>query len=211
MPDIMAVGLGGGSRVLDAGETIGPVSVGHKLVTEGLVFGGSTLTATDILVAAGHVKIGNPEKVKHIPKETIKTATDTLHNMLNRNIEMMKPGGHDMPVILVGGGSILVSEGLKAASKLYRPENAGVANAIGAAIAQIGAESERMLSYRQTPRDDAIKAVTQAAKDRAIKAGAEASTLKAVDVEEIAIPYMDDGATRLRVKVIGELSLGAMS
>jgi len=211
MPDILAIGLGGGSLVLDDGKTIGPQSVGHKLVTEGLVFGGKTLTTTDILVASGHADIGDKSKVANVAKETVKEATKTMHHMLDQNIEMMKPGGKEMPVILVGGGAVLVTGGLKAASKLYRPENAGVANAIGAAIAQIGAEAERMMSYRETPRKEAIKTVTQAATDRAVKAGADAATIKAVDIEETSIPYMDEGATRVRVKVIGDLALGASS
>jgi N-methylhydantoinase A/oxoprolinase/acetone carboxylase beta subunit len=208
MPDIMAVGLGGGSLVSNDGKTIGPLSVGHNLVTEGLVFGGKILTATDILVANGGAEIGDLSKISDVPPETVKAATQTMHDILDQNIEMMKPGGKDMPVILVGGGSVLVTGGLKAASKIYRPENAGVANAIGAAIAQIGAEAERMLSYRETPRDEALKAVTEAATQRAVKAGADASTVKAVDIEETSIPYMDEGATRVRVKVIGDLAMG---
>lgn len=211
MPDIMAIGLGGGSLVLQDGQVIGPQSVGHKLVTEGLVFGGQTLTTTDILVASGGANIGNKDLVAHLPKPTVMVATQTMHDMLDRNIEMMKPGGKDMPVILVGGGAILVTGGLNAASQLYRPENAGVANAIGAAIAQIGAESERMVSYRTLPRAEAIQAVTDAATQRAVRAGADISTIKAVDIEETAIPYMDEGATRVRVKVIGELAIGDVS
>ena len=65
-----------------------------------------------------------------------------------------------------------------------------------------------MISYRQTPREEALQAVTNAATERAVKAGADASTVKAVDIEETAIPYMDEGATRLRVKVIGDLAMG---
>lgn len=209
MPDILALGLGGGSLVTDGGASVGPQSVGHRLVTQGLVFGGSTLTATDILSASGKAEIGDVSKAAGIPDSVVQTATARMHAMLDAKIEMMKPGGKDMPVILVGGGAVLVTQGLKAASKLYRPENADVANAIGAAIAQIGGEAERMVSYRETPREEAIASVMQTAKSRAIKAGAKAETLKAVDIEEIAIPYMDEGATRLRVKVIGDLALGA--
>ena len=53
MPDVFSFGLGGGSLVVDGpkGVTVGPRSVGYKLVTEALVFGGSTLTTTDIVVA----------------------------------------------------------------------------------------------------------------------------------------------------------------
>ncbi len=207
MPDIMAIGLGGGSLVTENGKQVGPQSVGHRLVEEGLIFGGDTLTATDIIVAAGDENIGNPNSVKALDKKLVQDAKETMHTMLDRTIEMMKPGGKSLPVILVGGGSVLVTDGLKAASKLYRPKNAGVANAIGAAIAQVGGEAERLLSYRQMTREDAIANVTQAAKLKAVAAGANADTIRAIDIEETAIPYMDEGATRVRVKVIGELAL----
>ena len=68
-----------------------------------MVFGGQTLTATDILVASGQSQIGDPSKVSGLSQQTVQAATDTMHDMLNQNIEMMKPGGKDMPVILVGG------------------------------------------------------------------------------------------------------------
>ena len=206
MPDIMAIGLGGGSLVSDDGRTVGPQSVGHKLVSEGLVFGGDKLTATDIVVASGEAKIGEPSRVKDLPQAILTTARQSMHDMLDQNIEMMKPGGKAMPVILVGGGAVLVTEGLKAASQVYRPENADVANAIGAAIAQIGGEAERMVSYRKISREDAIKEVRQSATAQAVKAGADPETIRAVDIEETPAPYMDEGATRVRVRVIGEIA-----
>jgi len=207
MPDILALGLGGGSLVSENGEKVGPQSVGHKLVTEGLVFGGNQLTATDIIVAAGQAEIGNTAKLSLLPQSIIRAAQKTMRTMLDQSIDMMKPGGKEMPVILVGGGSVLVTGGLSAAAKLHRPKHADVANAIGAAIAQVGAESERMVSYRTTPREDALAQITQAATERAITAGADPDTIRAVDIEETAVPYMDEGATRVRVKVIGELAL----
>ena len=206
MPDILAIGVGGGSIVSADGTSIGPQSVGHRLVTEGLVFGGDTLTTTDILVASGAANIGDKSKVAHITAQTIQKAKQTLHSMLDLNIDMMKPGGKSMPVILVGGGAILVTDGLNAASDIHRPEHAGVANAIGAAIAQIGGEAEQMVSYRTLAREEAIKQVTKEAMQRAIDAGAAAENLRTVDIEETPVPYMDESSTCLRVKVIGELA-----
>ncbi|MDA9095117.1 hydantoinase/oxoprolinase family protein [Porticoccaceae bacterium] len=206
MPDILAIGLGGGSIVSGDGTSIGPQSVGHRLVTEGLVFGGETLTTTDILVASGNGDIGDKSKIAHICPDIIRNAQATLHAMLDSNIDMMKPGGKSMPVILVGGGAVLVTDGLQAASNIHRPEHAGVANAIGAAIAQIGGEAEQMVSYRNLPRGDAIKQVTKIAVQRAIDAGADATTLRTVDIEETPVPYMDESSTCIRVKVIGELA-----
>lgn len=206
MPDIMAIGLGGGSIVAGDGSTIGPRSVGHRLVSEGLVFGGQTLTATDLIVAAGHAGIGDPSKVAGLDGDVVAAGNRTIHRMLDDAIDMMKPNADPVPVILVGGGAVLVSGNLKAASKLYRPENAGVANAIGAAIAQIGGEAERLVSYSTLPRDQAVKRVTDEAIVRAVNAGADRATIRVADVEETAIPYMAEGNTRVRVKVIGDIA-----
>ena len=209
MPDVLPIGLGGGSMVVDEGLKIGPESVGHRLVTEGLVFGGSTLTTTDILVAGGGADIGDAKAVAGLDATLVSNAQETMHRMLNRAIETMKPSDQAMPVILVGGGSILVTQDLQAASTTYRPENAGVANAIGAAIAQIGGEAEQLVSYRQSSREEALQEVTAEAVRRAVLAGADASSIRTADIEETAIPYMDEGSTRLRVKVIGDINLSS--
>ncbi len=38
---------------------VGPLSVGYRLTSDALVFGGTRLTATDIAVAAGLIDIGD--------------------------------------------------------------------------------------------------------------------------------------------------------
>ena len=56
MPDVYSIGLGGGSIVrehADGSVTVGPDSVGYRLTEKALVFGGDTLTATDIAVRLG--------------------------------------------------------------------------------------------------------------------------------------------------------------
>ena len=206
MPDLLAIGLGGGSVVQDNGATVGPQSVGHRLVTDGLVFGGDTLTATDVVVASGAADIGDRAAVADLDETVTATAVQRITEMLNLGIEKMKPSSDPLPVVLVGGGSILVTERLAAASEMLRPEHAGVANAIGAAIAQIGGETERMVSYDQTPRADAITTVTAEATEIAVAAGADRSTIRVADIEEVAMSYMDGNTTRLRVKVVGEIA-----
>jgi N-methylhydantoinase A/oxoprolinase/acetone carboxylase beta subunit len=65
MPDVLSFGLGGGSLVrLESDRVrIGPDSVGYRLTDEGRVFGGDTLTTTDVVVAAGLVDIGDRSRV----------------------------------------------------------------------------------------------------------------------------------------------------
>ena len=206
MPDILAIGLGGGSIVSDEGRTVGPRSVGHELVNEGFVFGGSTLTATDIVVAAGDAEIGDVTGVHDLDAGTIERGRKCIAETLNIGIEKMKPSSSLMPVVLVGGGAVLVTENLEAASEMLRPEHSGVANAIGAAIAQIGGEFEVLASYDATPRDEVIKQVTGEASRAAVTAGADPATVRIADIDETNMSYMDGNTTKVRVKVVGEIA-----
>ncbi len=205
MPDILTIGLGGGSVVTDEGRRIGPQSVGYRLVEEAIVFGGETLTATDLIVAAGGASIGNAACVDTLEPELVANGTATILRMLNEGIERMKPSSHHLPIVLVGGGAVLVTEKLSAASEMVCPEHSSVANAIGAAIAQIGGEAERLVSYRDVPREEAIKQVTHEAVRLAKAAGADPATIKVADIEETPISYMDEGTTKLRIKAVGDI------
>ncbi|WP_062234944.1 hydantoinase/oxoprolinase family protein [Aureimonas sp. N4] len=209
MPDVLAIGLGGGSRVRDEGRRIGPDSVGYEITSKALVFGGDTLTTTDIVVAAGLEDIGDRSRVAHIPAATVNAALDTMHRMVDEAVDRMKTSAEPLPVVLVGGGSILVSRDLPSASRVIRPENASVANAIGAAIAQVGGEVDRIYSLEGTSRDAVLDGAKKEAADHAVKAGASAGSVKIVDIEEVPLAYLPGSATRIRVKAVGDLVIGA--
>ena len=206
MPDIQAIGLGGGSLVRDDGDAIGPQSVGYRLVEEGLVFGGDTLTATDITVADGKADIGDASKVSGLPASIVASAVDRIHSIIDDGIDKMKSSRDPVPVILVGGGSVLVSRSLETASELLRPAHSGVANAIGAANAQVGRETERIVSYRRIPREQVLDEMSAALTGELVAAGADADSIRIADIEETAVSYMADESTRIRVKLIGDLS-----
>lgn len=205
MPDIQAIGLGGGSLVSDDGATIGPQSVGYRLLSDGLVFGGDTLTATDIAVASGAADIGSRDKLGALSAQLIETAMERMHEIIDDGIDQMKSSRAPVPVILVGGGAVLVSRDLGNASTVHRPEHAGVANAIGAANAQVGRELERIVSYREQPRDEVLAALQAQLSAELLRAGARQSTIRVADIEETAISYMADESTKLRMKMIGDL------
>ena len=74
MPEVLSIGLGGGSRVrtgTNGQVTVGPDSVAHRLTTEAMVFGGSVMTSTDIVVAAQLANVGDVEKVKDISDKDV--------------------------------------------------------------------------------------------------------------------------------------------
>jgi len=208
MPDIEALALGGGSVVSPDGGTIGPRSVGYRLLEEGRVFGGGTLTATDIAVAAGAAELGNPARVADLDRGVVEAALQRLHGMVDDGIDRMKSSRGAVPVVLVGGGALLISRSLPSASVLHRPEHAGVANAIGAANAQVGREAERILSYRRTSRESALADMQRELGEALVAAGARADSLRIADIDETAIAYLAEDATRLRIKLVGDLDFG---
>jgi N-methylhydantoinase A/oxoprolinase/acetone carboxylase beta subunit len=205
MPDVHSFGLGGGSLVLDEPLRIGPQSVGYRLTEKALVFGGETLTATDIAVAAGTTSIGDPARVGHIDPILVGRALDLIHAMTEDGVDRMKLAAGDVPVVIVGGGSVLISRDLAGASRIVRPEHFEAANAVGAAIAQISGEIDRVFSLEGMSRETALGAAKADATARAVAAGADPATVKIVEVEDIPLAYLPGNATRVRVKAVGDL------
>jgi N-methylhydantoinase A/oxoprolinase/acetone carboxylase beta subunit len=140
MPHVHSIGLGGGSRVRkDASGkiTVGPDSVGYK-IHDSICFGGSTLTTTDIVVAAGRAPgVGNADLVKDLEKEEIEAAQARIKVMIELVLDEMKTSTTDVPVYLVGGGAILAPDSLNGVSKVHRFPFFDAANAVGAACAQV--------------------------------------------------------------------------
>ncbi len=209
MPDLVSVGLGGGTivRIQENGEfTVGPDSVGYRLTEKALVFGGDTLTTTDVIVALGKAEIGDSEKVRHLDRALLETIYEEMTSMVELAVDRMKTSADPVPVILVGGGSILVPATLEGASEVIRPKNHGVANAIGSAIAQVSGQVERVFSLDELGREKTLELAKQMAVNEAVEAGADPNTCDIVDIEDVPLAYLPGNATRVRVKAAGELA-----
>jgi N-methylhydantoinase A/oxoprolinase/acetone carboxylase beta subunit len=207
MPDVLSIGIGGGSLVRgnEAGVTVGPDSVGYRLTQEALVFGGSTLTATDIAVASGRADVGDRSLVAHLDKALIETALARIGADVADAVERMRTSADALPVVAVGGGSILLPDRLEGCGDVHRPEHFSVANAIGAAIAQVGGMVDRIYSIAPGQRDVICDEARQEAQDRAVAAGADPATVTIADFDEVPIPYLPGNATRIRCKAVGDL------
>ena len=209
MPDLLSIGLGGGSLVVDDGEhvQIGPRSVGFRILTEALVFGGKQLTATDIAVAAGYADIGDRDRVKTLDRRLVNRAVDEIHRLAEEALDRMKTSAAPARVVLVGGGSALINRELAGASEVLIPAQAGVANAIGAAIAQVSGEVDRIYSYEKLGREQALESARGEARSSAVAAGAQPDSISIVDTEELPLQYLPGNAVRVRVKAVGDLAL----
>jgi len=207
MPDLISIGLGGGSLVDLSGGSIkvGPRSVGYRIGSEALVFGGKTLTASDMAVAAGLASMGDSSKVAGIDKKQAQAAVDVMKRMTEEIIDKMKTSSSGIPVILVGGGSVILPDSLAGASTVLRPTNFDVANAIGAAIAQVSGAVDGVFDVATKGRDTVIAEVKAKAIAEAVRAGADEKTTTIVEVEEIPLAYLPSNAVRFRVKAVGDL------
>lgn len=206
MPDVLPLGIGGGSLV--RGEEVGPRSVGYELSQRALVFGGDTLTATDLAVAAGRAEIGDPARVASLDRRLVERALARIESRIAEVVDRMKTSRDPIPVVVVGGGSVLLGDTLPGASELIKPPHFSVANAIGAAIGQVGGEVDRIFALDELSRDEALGAAKREAAERATAAGAGADSVRIVDVDEVPLSYLPGSATRIRVKAVGDLELG---
>ncbi|HZQ64644.1 MAG TPA: hydantoinase/oxoprolinase family protein [Gaiellaceae bacterium] len=203
MPDVLSLGIGGGSHV--SGTEVGPQSVGYELTSRALVFGGDVLTATDLAVAAGLAEIGDADRVRDVDPGP---ALARIAERIAETVDRMKTSPEPIPVVVVGGGSILLGDSLQGASELVKPERYAVANAIGAAIAQVGGEVDTIVTLEGTTREAALEEAKAEAVDRAVAAGADRGSVRVVDVDDVPIAYLPGNATRIRVKAVGDLDLG---
>ncbi|HEX2318807.1 MAG TPA: hydantoinase/oxoprolinase family protein [Streptosporangiaceae bacterium] len=209
MPDLVTIALGGGTIVTDGGGgeravRLGPESVGYRLQTEALVFGGSTPTLTDSAVATGRAMLGDRSLTR--PElgllEAAARASDTE---LADAIDRVKTAKGDQTLIAVGGGSILIPDELPGVSEVIRPDHYDAANAIGAAIASVSGQVDRIFHFGPGGRKAALDEASQEARDHAVAAGADPGTVQIVELEEIPLAYLTSPAVRIRAKAAGAL------
>jgi N-methylhydantoinase A/oxoprolinase/acetone carboxylase beta subunit len=132
-------------------------------------------------------------------------ANQLMLDMIEEGIDRMKTSQEDVPVILVGGGSILVSSTLKGVSQVYRPENYDAANAIGAALGEVSGETDKIYSLEKMTYEEVIEDAKKNAINGAIAAGAELHTVKIVQMEDVPLAYLPGNSIHVKVKAAGML------
>lgn len=209
MPDIISIGLGGGSivrRQPDGRVTVGPDSVGYRITSEALVFGGQTATATDIAVKLGMADIGDASLVADLDESLAAEAMAVIKEMVEDCIDSLKISSADVDVILVGGGSIILPKELAGTAHIYNPDHFGCANAIGSAISKVSGNYEQLIDYDQIPREEALERAKADAIQLAVEAGAIAETVEIIEIEDVPLAYCAGSTSRVRIKAAGDLA-----
>ena len=203
MPDVISIGLGGGSIVATKEPmAIGPVSVGHELLQKATVFGGDTLTATDLAVAAGRCEVGsnNPPSISSIDK-----LIEILDKMVSDQVARARTSNKAIPVIAVGGGSVMMPNEIDGL-EVITPKHNDLANAVGAAIAQVSGQVSRVILLNdEIDRDSAIKDVTEEATRIAVKRHADPNSISVLTLSDMPLSYLPGNNLLINVTVVGDL------
>jgi N-methylhydantoinase A/oxoprolinase/acetone carboxylase beta subunit len=220
MPDLLAVSCGGGTLVKEDAEGkvhLGPESVGFRIASDSIAWGGSTLTTTDVVLGLGHAKIDDdpacdPERVKRkTAPETLQRALKRIVEVVEESVDKVKTSSQPVPVVLVGGGGILVPpeyySKFRGALRVERPPHFQYANAVGAAIAQASGEIDRVFELEKTTREAVLQKAKDLAREDAIRAGAEPDSIEIVEVDELPLSYLPGIAIRVRAKAVGRLKV----
>ena len=208
MPDLISIGLGGGTIVTSGatGVSVGPASVGYRVVTDALVCGGETLTLSDVSVRAGRLTgFGDPSRVADLDPAVVEAALAWVDEQIQIMSERMKASRAAMPLIAVGGGSHLIPDKVPGISEVIRPNNHAVANAFGAAIAEASGAVDRVYRYEPKGREACIEDAKQLAVDAAVRSGADPAKLRITSVVEVPLSYLPGKACRVQVKAAGPL------
>jgi len=208
MPDVIALGLGGGSIVQEGSHvSIGPRSVGYQLTSKAVVFGGDTITASDIAVAAGYADIGDKSRVASLDRSLVENGVQKMHGMLEDGIERMKTNPDPVPLVLVGGGGILIDRDLEGVSDVIKPEFAETANAVGASIAMMGAEVEKVVPMPRGQQEEIIAELKEETIKELANSSGKIENINVTDIETVPLPYVPGGVVRVRIKAVGDLKL----
>ena len=204
MPDVISIGLGGGSIVRvkpDGSVTVGPDSVGYEITKKALVFGGDVMTATDIAVRLGMVELGDKSKAASIPQEVA-----AIRALVEDSVDAMKVSNADVDLILVGGGSIILPEKINGAASVLKPEHFGCANAIGSAISKVSGTYEKLMNYDELPREQSLEKAKNEAIELAVEAGAVRETVEIIEMEDVPLAYYPGNTNRVKIKAAGDLN-----
>ncbi len=204
MPDVLSIGLGGGSIISFDGDTpkIGPKSVGKFLTTLAQSFGGNQLTLTDAALMMKYVDI--PEATPQLASICAvkgKTIFDSVQAKIEALLPKIQGEGENLPVIFVGGGAGLLPPYFFK-ERYSIPSNFNVANAYGAALAEISGSVDTVVSLQN--REGVLDRLYAMAKQKAIDLGADPATLRLIDQQIIPYSYVPNQMARVIVKYCGK-------
>ncbi|KAK0658398.1 Hydantoin utilization protein A [Lasiodiplodia hormozganensis] len=217
-PDVKSIGLGGGSIVRRSSPTspltVGPDSVGYAIQTSALSFGGPIPTATDYTLACNPTLTISGAPATHtastraaIPAADAAAFAAVVQRKLEAVVDTMKTSPADLPVVLVAGGAVIAPETLKGASRVVKPRYAGVANAVGAAMAGVSAVVDTVRSTAKKSVQEWKEELEREAVEKAVRAGARREGCRIAESDELPFAYVAN-KSRFIIRAAGVFDYG---
>jgi N-methylhydantoinase A/oxoprolinase/acetone carboxylase beta subunit len=217
MPDIISIALGGGTIIKAINNTLvlQKQSVGYNVIQKALAFGGDTFTLTDIAIANNQLQIEDSLSIVELQNSIAKhcgmayaKANAIVHQSIKDKteeiIDKLKTSKQEVDVLMVGGGSVFIPTKLNGVRKVIFPVHFEVANAFGAAIAQVGGEAVSVFNLDKTTREQAKLDTIAVATINAIQNGAKPASIKTLNIEEVPLAYLPN-TIKIKAKVVGEI------
>lgn len=203
LPDVLSIALGGGSHIHLDQNTIGPKSAAKNLLKEAVSLGGNQLTLTDIAIVLEKLSLpGSDKKRVKIEKSKALEIMQYAFQEIKILVEKMEANRCDLPVILVGGGAELFPQE-HLSHRFLIPEHFSVANAYGAALAEIAATIDTTISL--TTRDEKLEEIKGQALEKAKAKGACNKSTRIVDIQVMPYHYMPGHLARVIVTAAGPM------
>ena len=150
------------------------------------------------------MEAGEASKIADLAPGYVDDILAIVHDRIASNVDRIKTEATEVPLIAVGGGAPLIPTEIPGISRVHHVENYAVANAVGAAIAQISGEADQV--FQGLSRDEALAEALKIAEEKAVSSGAAADSLKTIEMEDLPIAYIPGHAIRARVRVIGDIA-----
>lgn len=156
-------------------------------------------------IAGVRVNVHMPEIVS-LPFGGSDPLDDTNLDELYHAVQRFQPRYEPLPIVFVGeGSSRFVSHFKYPWSEVLWPRDHPYVNAIGACIAPISGNSDRMYWLDTMTQADAVERAKQETIKAAIQAGARPETVVIQTVKTIPLAYVPSKALRIKVKAVGSL------
>jgi len=130
-----------------------------------------------------------------------------MDQMVEDKVARARTSSEKIPVIAVGGGSVMLDNKIDGLNVIKPPHN-DLANAVGAAIAQVsGQVSKVILIDDKIDRESAIKQVTDEATKLAVDRNADPNTINVLAVSDMPLSYLPGNNLLINVTVVGNLKM----
>lgn len=214
-PDTISIPLGGGTLVDPVSGKMGPASVGNKLAHEAMIFGGDKITLTDIAAVAGYINIDVPEHLlerlrNSVQKSRAEEIMQLFADRLAQAIYRLKTSNDPVTLILCGGGAALFSDDLSipGVKQILRPPHADVANAVGAALAQVSVDMSANLDLGHMSRDAAREQFRMSLENACYEKGATRESVVIHSMTDMNLGYVSSDIRRFTGRAVGNIDFG---